>query len=127
MEFIHHHEVPRGQKVTYANFVIDYRPLKSEPWRVRLVVGGDKLDYEFDVGSPAASLLETKLLINSVISDARRGARFMSLDLKDHFLASPMLDAVYMRLPAKYIPHDIMQRYNLQDKVHVHNGYVLQN
>jgi len=71
MDFIFHHEVPNGSKVTYANFVCDYRPLKDESWRVRLVVGGDILHYEFDSGSPAASLLETKILLNSVISDAR--------------------------------------------------------
>ena len=85
MDFIFAHEVPQSSKVTYANFVCDYRPLKDEPWRVRLVVGGDKLEYEFDSGSPAASLLETKLLLNSVISDAKKRARFMSLDIQDFF------------------------------------------
>ena len=44
MDFIFSHEVPQSSKVTYANFVCDYRPLKDEPWRVRLVVGGDKLE-----------------------------------------------------------------------------------
>ena len=44
-----------------------------------IVVGDDELDYEFDTVPPDASLLETKILINSVIYDARRGSRFMSL------------------------------------------------
>jgi hypothetical protein len=118
MDFIFHNEIPNNAQVTYANFVCDYRPLKDEPWRVRLVVGGDKLTYEFDSGSPAASLLETKLLINSVISDAKNGAKFMSLDLKDFFLASPMGEAEYMRIPLKYLPEDIMIRYNLSEKIH---------
>jgi hypothetical protein len=48
-------------------------------------VGGDKLSYDEDTGSPAASLLETKLMLNSVISDAAKGAKFMSMDLKDFF------------------------------------------
>ena len=90
IDFIPKNEVPHNKKVTYANFVCDYRPLKSEPYRVRLTVGGDKLDCEYDAGSPAASLLETKLILNSTISDAHKGARFLSADLKDHFLASPM-------------------------------------
>lgn len=122
MDFIFFHEVPSTAKVTYANFVMDHRPLKTEPWRTRLVVGGDKLDYDLDPGSPAANLLETKILANSVISDAHRGAKFMTLDLKDHFLASPMDDPEYMRIPVRYIPDDIMQRYKLHEKVH--NGYV---
>ena len=50
-----------------------------------MVVGGDRLDYFDDSGSPAASLLETKILINSTISDADKGAKFMSADLKDFF------------------------------------------
>ena len=78
-------QVPNHKKVTYANFVCTYRPKKSEPWRIRLVAGGDKLDYAEDSGSPATSLLETKMLLNSVISDNNEGARFMSIKLKDFF------------------------------------------
>ena len=77
--------MPNGRNITYATFVLDYRPLKSEPHRVRITVGGDKLTYANDAGSPAANFLETKLLVNSTISDATRGARFMSTDLKDFF------------------------------------------
>ena len=63
--------------------MIDYRPLKNEPHRIRITVGGDRLSYQADAGSPAANMLETKVLVNSTISDAKRGARFMSADLKD--------------------------------------------
>ena len=64
------HHVPPKQKVTYANFVCDYLPLKSEPWYVWLVVIGDKVDYFEDSGSPTTALLETKIFVNSVISDS---------------------------------------------------------
>ena len=80
-------------------------------------MGGDKLEYEFDAGSPAASLLETKILINSVVSDAKMGARFFSLDLKDFFLASPMKSPEYMRIAYKYFPDDIKKRYNIDEIV----------
>ena len=65
--------------------VCDYRPLKSDPNRVRLTVGGDRLDYFDDAASPAVTLLETKLLLNSVISDSTKGARFMTIDIKKNF------------------------------------------
>lgn len=78
--------------------VCDYRPLKDDPYRVRLTAGGDRLDYADDAGLPAASLLETKLLINSTISDARDGARFLTIDIKDFFLSSPMKKPEYMRI-----------------------------
>ena len=99
MEFIHNQDVPRGQKVTGANFVMGCRPLKSKPWRAHFVVDCDKLDYKFDAGSPTASLLKTKLLIKSAISDTRRGLRFMTPDLKDHFIASSMLDTECVCIP----------------------------
>lgn len=83
MKFIPYAEVPTTSKVTHANFVCDHRPLKTKPWRVRLVVGGDKLNYLEDNASPTTTLLETKILANSVISDAKDGARFFSCDLKD--------------------------------------------
>ena len=61
------------------NFRFDYRPLKTEKYRARMVVGGDRLSNNDDPGSPAASLLETKLLLNSVIPDADKGARVLGL------------------------------------------------
>ena len=92
MEFIFRHEVPDDRKVTYANFVCDFRPNKDDPYRVQLIVGGDKLEYDQDACSPAASLLETKLLVNSIISDAKKGARFMSADVKDFSWHHPWSD-----------------------------------
>ena len=52
--------IPKDRKITYATFVCDHQPLKPEPNRTRLVVGGDQLEYTDDVGSPAASMSETK-------------------------------------------------------------------
>ena len=123
IDFIYQHEVPLNQQVTYASFVCDYRPLKSEPYRVRLVVGGDRLSYFDDAGAPAATMLETKILINSVISGAKDGARFMSVDLKDFFLATPMAKAEYMKISIKNFPPDIIDFYNLQDKISK-DGYI---
>ena len=74
-------------------------------------------------GSPAASLLETKLIINSTISDADKGARFLCANLKDHFLASPMEDPKFMRIRYKYFPNAIHKQYNL-DRFVTSNGYI---
>ena len=76
--------------MTYVSFVCDHRPLKPEKRRTRLVICGEKHPYYDDAGSLAATVIGTKLLLNSVISDALQGAHFMTLDLKDRFLASPM-------------------------------------
>ena len=67
--FILRAQIPKDCKVTYTNPVCDYIPLKDDPYRVCLTVGGAKLPYaNEDARSPTASLLETKLLFNSVIS-----------------------------------------------------------
>ena len=123
IEFIAKSDVPVTKKVTYASFRFDHRPLKEEQYRARLVVGGDKLPYDKDSSSPAASLLETKLLVNSVISDANNGARFLTTDLKDFFLATPMATAEYMKIPYKYFPADIIEYYHLAQLV-APDGYV---
>jgi hypothetical protein len=65
--FIRPIEVPAGRKVTYANFVCTMRPGKAEPYRIRMTVGGDKLDAFQDVRSPAVGILDTKLHLNSTI------------------------------------------------------------
>ena len=117
IEFIFSHEVPSNKGVTYASFVCDYRPLKSEPYRVRIVVGGDKLSYAEDAASPATGLVESKLLINSTISDAKKNARFLSADLKDHFLASPMRNPEFMKIHISKFPQDIIEQYNLREKM----------
>ena len=124
INFISKKEVPHGHsKVMYGNFICNHRPLKSEPYRVRLTVGGERLDYELDAGSPAASLVETKLTLNSTISDAHRGTHFMSADLKDFFLATTMAEPEYMRIHYRYFPQEIREQYDLESKVAA-DGYI---
>ena len=57
-----------------------------------------QITYDKDSGSPATDLIETKLLLNSIISDSKKGARFMSLDLKDMFLMTPMETPEFMKV-----------------------------
>ena len=98
-------------------------PHKSEPYRIRLTFGGDRLDFPDDTSSPAASLLETKLLLNSTISDAHLVARFVTIDLKDFFLATPMARSEYMRIHSKQFPPEIRALYMI-DSLIDSDGYV---
>ena len=47
------------------------------------------MDDSLGAGSPAASLLETNIFFNSVISGTKEGSRFISCDLKDFFYVPP--------------------------------------
>eukprot|EP00957_Ditylum_brightwellii_P089273 6798043-Ditylum_brightwellii.AAC.1 len=84
--FIRKNAIPKGKKITYTNMVCDYKPLKEEKYRVRLTIGGDKLIYNDETASPAASLLKTKIIVSITISDAHKGACFMGIDIKNYFL-----------------------------------------
>ena len=124
MYFILPHLVPTGRKVTYSNFVCTMRPGKAEPWRIRMTVGGDLLTAFQDVRSPAISLVDTKIHLNSVISDAKNGARYCTGDLKDFFLLSDMKIFQYMRVHRRYLPQEIIDEYALTPAHFDSNGYV---
>ena len=82
-----------------------------------MTIGGDVLDYHNNASSPAASLLEAKLLLNSVISDTDKGARFMTADLQDFFLQSFLDDPEYIRIHGKYFLEDIIQKYDIDNSI----------
>ena len=126
IDFIPRSDIPQVRDIKYTNFFCNYRPLKSGPYWIRLVVGGEKLTHEKYYGVTVASLLETKLLINSVIYDSKQVTIFWGYDLKDSFLASPMDGPEYMIIPWKYIPDNIWTRYNLETIVS-DSGYLYVN
>ena len=70
--FIPRHHVPHDVKVTYANLICDLILLIAEAHRIWMIVGGDKLEYDGDPSSPAVSLLNTKVFLNIIISDAHK-------------------------------------------------------
>ena len=79
--FIQPSVIPTHKKVTYVRLVVDIRPLKEEKYRVRITIGGDKLDFCGDTSSVVASLATVKLLLNSVVST--KGAKITTADIKD--------------------------------------------
>ena len=75
-------------------------------------VGGNKLTYDSDPRSPAISLLDLKIRINSVISDARKGARYITTDIINYYLNKPMSNFQYMRINIKDTPHEVIVEYS---------------
>jgi hypothetical protein len=66
-------------------------------------------------------MLTTKVLLNSVIST--KGARFMTIDIKDFYLNTPMVRPEYMRLKLSDIPDHIITLYKL-NKLATPDGFV---
>lgn len=72
------------------------RPEKAEPNRTRFTAGGDKINYPFEVVTPTAEMLVAKILFNSIISTP--GARFMTMDISNFYLMTPLLRPEYLRI-----------------------------
>ena len=104
IDSIHKHKVSNDRGVTYATFVLDHGPLKTEEYGVRITVGGGRILYAENSCSSAAYLLETRVLINSVILDAKHGAKFMTACIKDYFLDNSMARAEYIKSPIQTSP-----------------------
>ena len=118
--FIPRRDVPPGRKVTYGKKEVSIRPNKEEMHRVRLTVGGDKLVFDGDTATQCASLITTKIHINSVIST--KGARYACIDIKNMYYGTPMDEYEYMRIRYAEVPPEIVQQYEL-DKIQ-HEGWV---
>ena len=122
IHFIRFDQIPKGRKATYLRLVVADRPMKANPRRVRFTVGGDKVDYPYEVSTKTADLATAKILINSTTSTP--GARFMCCDIKDFYLNTDMARYEYMRIPVHQIPKKIMDLYNLEPLVHKGAVYV---
>jgi len=123
LHYMTHEEIkniPTDRTVTYAKIVVDYRPQKEDPNRVRITVGGNLINYPFETTTRTADLITNKLLWNSTLSTP--GARYCCADLKNFYLETPMKRREYMRIKVDLIPVEFMDEYNLHNKVY--NGYV---
>ena len=59
------------------------------------------------------------MLLNSVISTP--GEKFLTLDIKNFYLGTPMEEYEYMKIKVDTIPDKIIKKYKLQTMVH--NGF----
>ena len=59
-------------------------PKKKSPNRVRMTVGGNLLEYPFELTTRTVNMVLSKILWNSVIST--KGACFASADIKTMYL-----------------------------------------
>ena len=116
IKFIRKDDVPRERRkdVTYGQFVCTVRPEKAEKNRTRFTVGGDRINYPGEVATPTADMLVAKLLFNSVIST--KGAKFMTLDISNFYLMTPLKRAEYIRMKLADIPEEIIVEYKLREK-----------
>ena len=78
-------------------------------------MGGNLINYPGNCGTPTADLLTVKLLRNSIIFTSN--TKFMSIDIKDFYLKTPMARYEYFRMKLELFPEDIIEEYDLGNKV----------
>jgi hypothetical protein len=88
---------------------------EKDPYRTRITMGRNLINYPDDCGTPTANLLTVKIVFNSVISTPI--AKFMMIDIKDFYLMTPMDQCKYFRMRLELFPSDIIDKYGLRDKV----------
>jgi hypothetical protein len=109
--FIKLTNVPKDRKITYGRIVCDYKPHKTEKERVRLTVGGDRLDYSGDVATSTADITTFKILINITLST--EDAAMMMMDIKNYYIGTRLPRFEYMKMLLSRFPKEIVQKYNL--------------
>jgi hypothetical protein len=116
IEFISKHMIPADLKkdITYGQFVCSVRPEKAEPNQMQFTVGGNRINYPGKVATPTAEMLVAKMLISSVIST--KGAQFMTMDISNFYLMTPLHRAKFIRIKISDIPNEVIREYKLREK-----------
>jgi hypothetical protein len=105
------HALAAKKFFTYANPVVDFRPQKEDPHRIRITAGGNLINYEGDASVRTADLDTAKLHWNSVLSTT--DARYMCLDIKNFYLTAALEYFEYMKIPLSLFPAWTIEQYNL--------------
>jgi hypothetical protein len=112
--------IPKTQTITYARVIVDFRPQKEYPHRIRISAGGNLIHYPGELSTQTADLTTSKSMWNSILSMV--GAKYMCLDIKNFYLSAPLDRFEYMKMPLALFPLWIVKQYNLTE--HVLNGFI---
>ena len=107
----------RRQDTTYFNPQTKQKVNNSGEitYRIRGTAGGDRINYNGPTSAHTAAMTIVKLLIHSVVS---KHAHWMTLDIKDYYLGTPLLRPEYVRIPQRMIPTSTMEKHNLTPYLH---------
>ncbi len=90
------------------------QPKKAESNQTQFAVGGDRINYLGKVATPTAEMLVAKMLFNSIIST--KGARFMTMDISNFYLMTPLHQPEFIRIELSDIPDEVIEEYKLREK-----------
>jgi hypothetical protein len=99
---------PRTKAVTYYN--PQYKIKSNGLYRVRGTAGGDRIQYAGATKANVADIQTVKILLNSAISTPN--GQWMTADITDFYLGTPMDDAEYMMVRRDQLPRDFQARWS---------------
>lgn len=104
--------IPRRADTTYYNPKTKQKrdPSGDITYRIRGTAGGDRINYDGPTAAFTAAMPVIKLLLHSVISD---NAHWMTIDIKDYYLNTPLLRPEYVRIPLRFIPSTTITLHSL--------------
>ena len=115
-------DLPPDRKASYYNPQVKTKMVNGKlDYRVRGTFGGNLSDYSGDVTAHTADLSTIKCHLNSTLSTP--GARYMTADIKDFYLGTPMDNPEWMWVDMRLIPDSIVLKYDLTSLAR--NGRVL--
>jgi len=107
------HALANKKFFTYANPVVDYRPQKEDPHRIRITAGSNLINYKGNASVRTADIDTAKIHWNSVISTPN--AKYMCLDIKKFYLTAALEYFEYMKIPLELFPEWTQEQYNLKE------------
>ena len=106
-------EKPRDRKASYYNPQPKIKIKDGQKvYRVRGTYGGDRGDFCGESTALTASLNTLKMLLNATISEDES---WMTADIKDFYLGTPLDRCEYMRVHRNQVPQRTIDHYQLQD------------
>eukprot|EP00804_Cyclotella_cryptica_P025804 CCRYP_002689-RA/>CCRYP_002689-RA protein AED:0.52 eAED:0.52 QI:0/0/0/1/1/1/2/0/298 len=110
----------RCKKITYSKVVCDVCPEKSDPDRICITIGGNRISYPGDVDTKTAPLELVKLMINSGLS--HNNTKLCRFNISNFCLSTPLGCPEYIRIRIDDVPQEFISEYNLTH--HVRDGWV---
>jgi hypothetical protein len=109
--------LPLGRKASYFNPQIKKKEREGGhiEYRVRGTYGGNRGDYTGETTADTADMATFKLMMNSIVSTPN--AKFMTADIKDFYLGTPLTTKEYMWVQTRFLPPAIIEKYSLRDMI----------
>ena len=120
--FVTDQPLQRRRDTTYYNPQTKEKETASgeRTFCIRGTIGGDRVNYPGPTTARTAAMPLVKMLIHSVISD---NAHWLTIDIKDFYLNTPLPRPEYLRIPSKFLTSTIITNYKLNP--YLHNNAIL--